>query len=131
MEEIYRQSFDEDFVQGVIYRFNKKDIFLFPPQEISLAFYIYGNNNYHQASLIKRKMLLERPYDEKYRIASDLKFNVESLIIHNCSYGTLDVVISKYEIGGISETPHRIESPEIYKELFPQRILNDYKRMKF
>ena len=131
VEEIYRQSFDEDFVQGVIYRFNKKDIFLFPPQEISLAFYIYGNNNYHQASLIKRKMLLERPYDEKYRIASDLKFNVESLIIHNCSYGTLDVVISKYEIGGISETPHRIESPEIYKELFPQRILNDYKRMKF
>ena len=131
VEEIYRHSFDEDFVQGVIYRFNKKDIFLFPPQEISLAFYIYGNNNYHQASLIKRKMLLERPYDEKYRIASDLKFNVESLIIHNCSYGTLDVVISKYEIGGISETPHRIESPEIYKELFPQRILNDYKRMKF
>lgn len=72
-------------------------------------------------------MLLERPYDEKYRIASDLKFNVESLVVHDCSYRPLDVIIAKYEMGGVSTTPHHFENAKIYKELFPQRLLNDYK----
>lgn len=133
IQEILNEKFDEDFVQGIIYRNNgRKEMFVDPPKEVTLSFYIYGNNNYHQASLISRKLLLSHPYDEKYRIAADYKFNIECLVKYNCSFRPIYVVIAKYEYGGRSVSVRHDQEPYIiYRELFPQRILNDYVKMEY
>lgn len=128
VENIYSCDFTEDFVQGITYQVrNGIETMYNPPKDITLAFYFYGNNNYHQSSLIKREMLLRHPYDEKLRIASDYKFNIECIIIYNCSYKPIDVIISNYEYGGRSvSVKHKDEIRKIYEELIPNRIKADY-----
>lgn len=80
-----------------------------------------------KSSLIKRTMLLSHPYDENLPIASDYKFNIECLIVHNCSYRPIDVVISNYEYGGRSSYAKDVEETRlIYQQLIPRRILDDY-----
>ncbi|MBQ6156602.1 MAG: glycosyltransferase [Bacteroidales bacterium] len=125
VEEINNIDFDEDFIEGRI--ITGKGMAC-PPEKYTLASYLYKRNNYHQASLISRKLLLEYPYDEQLRIASDMKFNIEVLIVHNCSYRPIDIVISNYEPGGRSVTvEHTEEVQSIYNAFFPPRVMEDYK----
>ena len=131
IEEIYNLDFNEDFVEGREYDAGIKRL-RSRPQKPTLAFYLFRGNNRHQSSLIKRTMLLQYPYDENLRIASDLKFNIESIIIRNCSYRCIDVIIANYEGGGISRTVnHQDERDVIFNGLFPQRVLEDYKNFSF
>lgn len=122
-----------DFIQGIICRPGKKEIFIKPPkeEEITLSWYYSRHNNYHQASLIKRQMLLDHPYNESLRIAADMMFNVECLIKYNCSYQDIDVVIAKYEYGGVSASKHKIESTPAIEAMFQPRIVRDYKRLEY
>ena len=86
----------------------------------------------HQAMFIKRELLIKHPYDEGYKILSDWKFCIESLIIDNCSFRNIEVVIADYESGGISTNSNGLLPKErelILNELFPPRILEDYKRL--
>lgn len=124
IEKVLSIGFTENFVQGVILA-----TYLgirHPQKEVSLGFYYHGGNNYHQASFISRKMLLDNPYDESLRIASDLKFNIECLVFRNCSYRPIDVVIAKYEGGGRSFGYHKDEREKIFRDLVQPRILADY-----
>ena len=122
--EINQLDFDEEYIEGCTVTCNG---LAKPIRDYSLAIYYYGGNNHHQASLISRKLLEKYPYDETLKIASDMKFNVEVLIVHNCSYRPIDVIISNYEPGGRSST---IDSEEevnsIFKCFFPPRVLDDY-----
>lgn len=131
VEEIYKLSFIEDFVEGREFDVSFK-CYSKPPQEPTLAFYLFKGNNRHQASLIKRTMLLQHPYDEKLKVASDLKFNVESIVIRNCSYKCIDTIIARYEGGGISrKNEHLDERNAIFKNLFPKRIITDYLNLSY
>ena len=134
LEEVAAKGISADFVQGVICRPGKKETFVNPPQEkdITLGWYVWGNNNYHQASLIKRDLLIAHPYDEVLKVASDLKFNVEVLIKHGCSYQPIDVVIAKYEYGGVSsQKKHADESKILFASLFGDRIMKDYYQLMY
>lgn len=85
----------------------------------------------HQAMIIKRDLLLKHPYDEKYKILSDWKFCIETLIFDNCSYRNIDTIIADYDTNGISTNSNGLlpkEREQILKELFPSRILIDYSR---
>lgn len=86
----------------------------------------------HQAMFIKRELLIKHPYDEKYRILSDWKFCIETLVIDNCSFRNIEDVIADYEGGGISSNSGELlakERTSILNEMFPVRILVDYERM--
>lgn len=132
VEDIYKLNFCEDFVEGKVEFQDERKGFSQPANEITLFYYFKKENNRHQASLIKRKMLLEHPYDEKLRVASDLKFNIECIVKYNCSFRPIDLVIAKYEGGGISWTVnHQDEIDTIYKELFPERVMKDYENLLF
>ena len=81
---------------------------------------------------IKRELLTRHPYDEKYKILSDWKFCLETLVIDNCSFRTIENTIADYESGGISTNSNGLlpmERELILKELFPPRILADYQRL--
>ena len=84
----------------------------------------------HQASFIKREVALRHPYDEKYRIVSDWKFFIEALILDNCSFYYTDTIVVDVDMTGISNTNIKLNNEEresVLKELFPERVLADYK----
>ena len=84
----------------------------------------------HQASFIRREIALRHPYDEKYRIVSDWKFFIEALIFDNCSFYYTDTLVVDVDMDGISNTNFELDKMErkaVLKELFPERILEDYK----
>ena len=75
---------------------------------------------------------VKHPYDERYKILSDWKFCLETIVIDNCSFRTIEIVIADYESGGISSNSNGLLPKErelILKELFPPRILADYLRL--
>ncbi len=86
----------------------------------------------HQAMFIKRELLLKHPYDENYKILSDWKFSIETLIFDNCTFHNIDLIIADYDTNGISTHSNGLLPKErelILQELFPQRIIDDYERM--
>ena len=47
--------------------------------------------------IIKRELLVRHPYDEHYKILSDWKFCLQTLVFDNCSYRNIDTIIADYE----------------------------------
>jgi len=86
----------------------------------------------HQAMFIKRELMIKHPYDENYRILSDWKFCIEAIVFDNCSFRNIDVIVADYDTSGISTNSNGLlpkEKELILKELFPPRIIVDYKRL--
>lgn len=86
----------------------------------------------HQAMFIRRKLMQKHPYDENYKILSDWKFCIQAFIFDNCTFRNSDIIVADYDISGISTNSNGLLTQErevILKELFPQRIIDDYKRM--
>lgn len=86
----------------------------------------------HQAMFIKRELLVKHPYDEKYKILSDWKFCIETIVFDNCSFRNIDTIIADYDTSGISTNSNGLLPKErelILKELFPPRIVVDYQRL--
>ena len=84
----------------------------------------------HQASFIRRELAMRHPYDERYKIVSDWKFFIEALISDNCSFYYTDTIVVDVDMGGISNTNSELDRKErqsVLKELFPERVLNDYR----
>lgn len=82
----------------------------------------------HQASLIKRELVVKFPYDEKYRIASDYKLWLVLFIQENVIYQPVDMPICYFDGNGCSSNLlTREEGTRIIEEMFPERILADYK----
>lgn len=120
-------NYHEDIICGQVSTFpsghHKPTISLVDLLRISLP---------HQAMFIKRELLIKHPYDEEYKILSDWKFCIENLVIDNCSFRNIEVVIADYESGGISSNSNGLlakERADILHEMFPARILADYERM--
>ena len=87
----------------------------------------------HQAMFIKRELMVKHLYDENYKILSDWKFCIQALVFDNCTFRNSDIIVADYDISGISTNSNGLLAKEheiILKELFPQRIIDDYKRLK-
>lgn len=117
---------DADFIEGRVYT---QGHFSIPNKEYTLATFLWKRNPYHQASLISRQLLLKSPYDESYRIAGDLAFNIINLVVNECFYQSIDLVISNYEGGGVSQTVKHGEEIKRCYSVIPQTILQDYQQL--
>ena len=76
--------------------------------------------------------MAKHPYDENYKILSDWKFCIKSIVFDNCSFRNCDIIIANYDTSGISTNSNGLLPKErelILNELFPPRILEDYKRL--
>lgn len=88
----------------------------------------------HQATFIRNNLLKDHPYDESLKIVSDWKFFVETIVINGVSYKWIDTVISDYDCNGISSRNRHLlneEKEKVLEELFPKRILIDYRKHLF
>lgn len=87
---------------------------------------------HHQSSFIDTCLLKKYHYDEKYKISSDYKFWIQTIILDNCTYKFVDKIISLADNTGISMSNKALrmqEDEQCLKELIPARILLDYQNL--
>ena len=92
--------------------------------------YFYERSLPHQGAFIKTSLQKQYPYNEKLKIVSDWEFFLKTLIINNLSYRKLDKIIAHFDFNGISSTNYKLHLQErtvILKNMFPNRILEDYR----
>ena len=133
LEKIFQTKHSEDIFVGDAIFFNDGRLTDSRPlREISL-YHLYSGALPHQASFIRTSLLKKYPYDEELKIVSDLKFFIQSIILDNCSFKYIDIIVAKYDNNGISsknQMKMREEKKMVLGQLFPPRILVDYEYLK-
>lgn len=129
LEKAFSYNFTEDIVCCNCLDFDDKHEWLkVPPKDVSLFTFI-GGSLPHPTTFIKRELLNRLGgYNESYRIMSDWCFFLDSMIKYQCSYKTLDVLLTKFNCYGISSTSSIIETGKAIRYLednYP-RIMEDY-----
>ena len=84
------------------------------------------------------KLLKIHSFDENFRIASDWKFWLQTIIIDNASVQDLHRIVACYDMTGLSSAPHnhdlhQKERDIIMETLFPPLILKelyDYSKLR-
>ena len=137
----------EDIVAGgILQGFNNLQP-KYPPQKLTFELFV-NDSLMHPATFIRRD-LFERYglYNEQHKIVSDWEFFIKVLINNNCTYTTIDRLISVFDTTGISNQSaysilHVQERNEVindkmpylkpvYDELMERRqICNEYKFLK-
>ncbi len=131
IQDVIDQLHGEDIIIGktIMLETGKKMAAHTPITLLSL----YDHSIPHNAAFIRRGLLIKHPYDEKLQIVSDWKFFVETLILDNSSYRTIDNVIAEFDCNGLSSKNRDLCDQEreiVFKELFPERVLLDYFQFK-
>ena len=122
--------FAEDTTADIVCGNTLTDKLKVPPREITFDF-IFNGSICHQCAFIRTSLMKKYHYDEKYKIVADRKFFVQTLILENCSYQSIDVDVVNYDITGFSaDNPalSRLEYDMVMEELIPERIRIDYGR---
>ena len=130
LADIAKMGFTEDIITGGFYDKEKGIKHIIMPQEVTLLTMLKNTFN-HQATFYKKELFQKRLYDENYIIQSDAKFNYLSIIYDNCSARITDYIIADYDFNGISSNSDIVEKEwgQLLSELFPKRVLKDYKKM--
>lgn len=134
LREVSQIDIREDIVVGNCNVSQKGKIIFraIPPDDISLAAF-WGKTVPHQASFFRRELFRKfGMYSENFQIHADLEFFLKTLILGNCSYLKIPIIISDYNIEGISSDTNYIlisdtEKEKILTTLIPTRIITDYK----
>ena len=120
-----------DIIIGRVNRTNNGKVFgqtnLLSEKDMSLYnMYLKGIN--HQAAIIKRKLLVETPYDATIKYGADWKFFVQTIVLSGATVKFVNQVFANYDVAGLSSnTPEvRKERETILKNILPERIARDY-----
>lgn len=126
IETVFPQIHGEDIISGKMI-FTKNGLPMHAVEPLTLR-YFYEGSLPHNATFIRRQLLVDTPYDETLRIISDWKFFLETIVLNNVSYRLINNVISDFDSNGISSDRDLCdrEKQKVLEELFPQRILVDY-----
>ena len=102
--------------------------------DVTLHMFYRGCLN-HSPAYIKRSLFDEYGYyDETLKICSDWKFYMLSIVLGKATTKHVDIVVTHFDMNGISETRKDILNEErnrLLKEMVPQGILKDYDRYHF
>lgn len=123
-------SLDSDIVVGKIV--HGTEVWGFHKEDITLMDLIRGTV-LHQASFFRKELFDENRYDESYKIVSDWKFYIQTLIFNNATFRNIRSIVCRFVPGGVSETEagtRDMERKRVYKELFPDRMMKDYIRLE-
>lgn len=132
LERCFSHSFTSDIVYGdffFVYIDGKMRKSHFPSQ-LTLR-YFYRRSLGHNASFIKRDLLLEDLYDERFRIVSDWAFFLKQAL-KNRSFEYIDEIVSCFDMGGISSSNLKLVDQEreiVLKELIPDMLVLDFNRI--
>lgn len=136
-QDILSKVFAKDYTEDILYgnsHVSKAGRIVFtsiPPENLTLQSF-YNKTIPHQSTFIKKE-LFERFgfYSENYKIHGDYEFWIRAIILGNCTTRHLDLVVTDYNLEGISSDPANIlwsdqEGKDILINSIPARIFADY-----
>lgn len=89
---------------------NEKVVWTSNPPEIITFGTLYQQGLAHQSTLIKRELLINLSYyREDFRYNSDIDFWYRSIILNGASTEKIDVILSDYNLDGISSKENQTE----------------------
>ena len=127
IERIVAEKAVADIISGNVLKMRPNNKFrrVSSPETISLH-KLCVHSLPHQATLIKRSLFEEIGYyNENYKIVSDWEFFLKALVIHEKSYGYINIDFSYFKIDGVSSIKEsyqlaRDESYDCLKNNFPK-----------
>jgi len=128
LERCFSHPFTSDIVYGDFY-FVKRDGQMVKscfPNPLTLS-YLYHYSLGHNASFIKRELLQEELYDERYRIVSDWAFFLKQAL-KNCGFKYIDEIVSCFDTSGVSSLNKELVNKEretVIKDLIPDLVVRD------
>ena len=127
VENVFLKQYDADIIYGIQLTNNNNRLV---PVNFHKKIYWYDlflESFPHQASFIKRSLFLKVGlYDENYRIVSDWKWFIKSILIYGASYTFFPRAISYFASGGISSSNIIVsETKKLKKELFPKNMSHE------
>jgi glycosyltransferase involved in cell wall biosynthesis len=133
IEKVFCNDFKEDILCGtsLITSNGKALYYSAPPETFSLRFFC-NQNIPHQSTFIKRSLFDSFGYyREDLKLKSDYEFWIRTIIVNNCSTRKLNILISDYNLEGISIDPAnavqgRNEMKTALESNIPQAIWTDY-----
>lgn len=117
---------DADICSGALLRMERHPKVIPSPKRPTVLFLVRDSLP-HPATFIRRERLLERPYDEDYRIVSDWAFNLRELLLYGAVYKRLDVTVSRFDLTGVSSLSAEARDDERRRYLlsiFPERLVD-------
>lgn len=117
------KTFDStDFITGIEWKVD--DLYqpikiMIPPQKIE-NYYMIESALSHQSTFIKTSVLKRRPYDDSLKITADWEEMFYEMMMNNKTYKSIDIVITDFLVGGISQKQNIINSSE------REKVLNKY-----
>ena len=135
LSDLFQLNFVEDIVYGNVIKVSQsgrcQNVGI-GKSEIGLYDLIVNRIN-HQASLIKRELFIKFGlYSENYRIVSDWKFFLDTIIVGNVSVKYIDMNLSFFDEEGVSSTNRakaHEETMEILRSTISSRILSDMREL--
>lgn len=130
LDRVLRQGMKGDICVGDM--LNTKGFILRAPcsEELMMSYMMRGSLA-HPSSFIRRKLLLQHPYNKDFKICGDREFYIYTLVKLNASYQHLDGIISVFDTEGVSSnSPLPKEDVSLLQrtieEILPPRVLADY-----
>ena len=120
------------YLGDVIY-FNKtsfnKSIRYYSAEKFKTWQFIFGNMPPHPGAVIHKSIAKKVLYSDKYKIASDFNFFLETLYVKKIPYKYINLLITRMRTGGISGKnllAHFTSTTEIYKSLKSHNMKANY-----
>jgi glycosyltransferase involved in cell wall biosynthesis len=139
IEKIFSSKVEQDFIYGdIIFQNDRGQMYITSlPEKLSLLFF-YTSSLWHQATLIKRELFGKYGgYNENNKLVSDWEFFVQRIILDNCSYKKIDLVVTHYDMyNGLSVKNNELRLKELKESssrLIPKytiELLDDYLKME-
>ena len=76
--------------------------------DVITAQYMAVDSVPHNGSFIRLKLLKEEKYNEDFKIVSDWAFFFKKMLLDKCTYKHIDVIVSKFYLGGASSDEKQI-----------------------
>lgn len=84
----------------------------------------------HQSTFIKKEICTRVRYDETLKIAGDLKFFLQAIVVLGSSYRSSDYIVANFDENGISsQKVADNEWKKIFTELMPTYLFDDYQKL--
>ena len=126
LEKVFDSQTDADVIYGnwmLVFEDGKTRKGIAP--EVADIAYFFDDNMCHQSMLIKRSAVLERPYDESFRIYADWEEWL-SFVMARKTFQKIDLTICNFMVGGISTGDNASETLKQERKAEIKRINQRY-----
>lgn len=138
LTRVFEKNISADIISGNMAYFDsgKQAVeYIIESPEILTAKTLFTGSLPHQATFIRRQLFNEYGlYNEEMKIAADWQFFLKVLLEHQVSYEHVDVLVSYFNMEGISCNPETYlllrEEQQTYLQKHYARFIDDYVKLK-